>query len=520
MNVLRFARVAKIAALICFVLPWITVSCSSGQRLGTLSGLDMSIGHMVVHNPVTGATQTSTVAPNSIVILAAAAIVVGLVLSFAASANAALRQMVITSVAAMAFAALGAEGTISTIESKIRTPDSSGLSGVAASMFKISLSTGFYLVLGSLSAAIILCLLGFQSRPIRKRGVPLTPDNTTQPRNANAEDVVFWDSMSSKSDPDLLEEYLARFPNGNFAALARKRLGLPASAASVEAKSTQIFTAKTVGATSTPRRPLIRYGLGAGVLIAVIVGTLIYFHKASVSSRSAPDLQLAPDAAVSASAASADAANTTPDATTVQPAPAPAMDAASQAAATPAAQSADDAVAAAADAQASADKARAAADAANQQSSTSASSISYSCAFASDLSREPIENATDMTFTIDEQRSCINGRSPYLREANGVLTKLMLNDQEHRASMLQISADRTVFLRLDAVMNPESYMRLRNQSGGLLSVKCSAPGDLLAANRVQQALASLAPRTAIQPATVVERHLTRWRCTPQQRALF
>jgi hypothetical protein len=37
-------------------------------------------------------------------------------------------------------------------------------------------------------------------------------------------DTTFWDGLRDKSDPDLLEEYLARFPGGRFSQLARGRL--------------------------------------------------------------------------------------------------------------------------------------------------------------------------------------------------------------------------------------------------------------------------------------------------------
>jgi len=37
-------------------------------------------------------------------------------------------------------------------------------------------------------------------------------------------DTAFWDGLPNKSDPDSLEEYLIRFPDGRFAVLARARL--------------------------------------------------------------------------------------------------------------------------------------------------------------------------------------------------------------------------------------------------------------------------------------------------------
>ena len=41
---------------------------------------------------------------------------------------------------------------------------------------------------------------------------------------ADDPDTTFWDSAADKTDPDHLEEYLVRFPDGRFAELARTRL--------------------------------------------------------------------------------------------------------------------------------------------------------------------------------------------------------------------------------------------------------------------------------------------------------
>jgi len=37
-------------------------------------------------------------------------------------------------------------------------------------------------------------------------------------------DAACWDSLPDKNDPDCLEEYLVRFPQGRFAALATRKL--------------------------------------------------------------------------------------------------------------------------------------------------------------------------------------------------------------------------------------------------------------------------------------------------------
>jgi hypothetical protein len=51
------------------------------------------------------------------------------------------------------------------------------------------------------------------------------PDDKISANHANhQDDIAFWDTMKSKHDNDLLEEYLVRFPHGTFSELAMKRL--------------------------------------------------------------------------------------------------------------------------------------------------------------------------------------------------------------------------------------------------------------------------------------------------------
>ncbi|HEY3812953.1 MAG TPA: superinfection immunity protein [Caulobacteraceae bacterium] len=66
-------------------------------------------------------------------------------------------------------------------------------------------------------------------------------NNTAPPIAAPAagpidQDMQFWDSLSDKTNVDSLEEYLMRFPQGRFVALARARLERtqPAPAAKLE----------------------------------------------------------------------------------------------------------------------------------------------------------------------------------------------------------------------------------------------------------------------------------------------
>jgi hypothetical protein len=68
-------------------------------------------------------------------------------------------------------------------------------------------------------------------KPFRERLNQLTSLASSEGNKGNpiqmtsgVDDIGFWDQMHSKHDHDLLEEYLARFPQGTFSELAKKRL--------------------------------------------------------------------------------------------------------------------------------------------------------------------------------------------------------------------------------------------------------------------------------------------------------
>ena len=90
-NLLNFARGAKGIALLCFLLPWVTVSCA-GQPLVRMTGVGLATGDVDLvagrglfpgagaENPAAGFAQSAQ--PDPLVIVAAVLIVAGLALTF------------------------------------------------------------------------------------------------------------------------------------------------------------------------------------------------------------------------------------------------------------------------------------------------------------------------------------------------------------------------------------------------------------------------------------------------------
>lgn len=110
-TLMNIARGAKGIALLCFLLPWVTVSCA-GQPLAQMSGIGMATGKINVladqgalsglgqpqANPLTN--FASTARPDLLILAAAILIVAGLVLSFVLARRSAAIAGMATAVAA------------------------------------------------------------------------------------------------------------------------------------------------------------------------------------------------------------------------------------------------------------------------------------------------------------------------------------------------------------------------------------------------------------------------------------
>jgi hypothetical protein len=174
----NLARIAKIVALLLFVLPWVTISCAE-QTLVTMSGVDLATGHVMMHNPMTGATESP---PGSNggdiwVIVAAVLILAGLAATFVLKGKNAL-------IADMAGAGLAAAALAYTVLVRIPHSAHAGAAGPAtpggpspeqiAQMIQIKVQIGFWLTLLALLAAIMFDVLAMK-RPAPAAAPPAEP---------------------------------------------------------------------------------------------------------------------------------------------------------------------------------------------------------------------------------------------------------------------------------------------------------------------------------------------------------
>lgn len=166
----NLARGAKLLALLCFFLPWVTVSCA-GQELASMSGYELAAGSVTVTNPVSGARETPPGAGERDlpVIVAACLILVGLGATFALARG--LGALVGAACAAGAAVLIGFTVLVR-LPGKLREGTGGDVGGPGldqqqiAEMIRIENAPGFWLTLAALIAAIVLNLL------VRSRSTP------------------------------------------------------------------------------------------------------------------------------------------------------------------------------------------------------------------------------------------------------------------------------------------------------------------------------------------------------------
>ncbi len=137
----------------------------------------------------------------------------------------------------------------------------------------------------------------------------------------------------------------------------------------------------------------------------------------------------------------------------------------------------------------------------------------YACAFAPDLSSNPLPGVSGLSPVVDEPRSCINGRTAYARTKGGGLARVMLSDHDRRLSVMSFSPDRRTFTRQDFILDANRYTTARRDGGDLIAIVCPATGGAGDVFSVQTRLATAhsAMRTALGGVTPARRMT--WRCT-------
>ena len=106
MNAAVVAHRGNSSPCFAFFLPWVLVSCAN-QPLVSLTGVDLVMGTVNLHNPVTGAAQHQPGHPDIWIAASLALIVLGLVASFVLRGRPAVLAMAGAALAAFVLSAFG-----------------------------------------------------------------------------------------------------------------------------------------------------------------------------------------------------------------------------------------------------------------------------------------------------------------------------------------------------------------------------------------------------------------------------
>ncbi len=149
----NLARIAKIIAVVGFVLPWLAVSCS-GHRMLTASGLSLAMGEMTITNPLNGADRHIHGHPNWWLAAAGVVIVLGLVLGLVLRGRQAAQVLLAASIAGAALSAAGLWSVYERRSHDVAAFEAEALGvGQPGGVTRFDTLYGFWMTLAGLAAA-------------------------------------------------------------------------------------------------------------------------------------------------------------------------------------------------------------------------------------------------------------------------------------------------------------------------------------------------------------------------------
>ena len=155
----RFVKVPKAVAMLAFLLPWMTVSCSN-TKVAEATGWELMLGR--IRPVVEMASRPSTGHLNLYFIVAVTLISIGLILAMLPRKYP--RIVLGTSLVAMAMVWAGANQYSSERIAAGAAKEAGDFSAVAASVIHVEWRLGYWLALGSLGAAAVIAILAMIER--------------------------------------------------------------------------------------------------------------------------------------------------------------------------------------------------------------------------------------------------------------------------------------------------------------------------------------------------------------------
>lgn len=162
----KWIKVPKGIALVAFVLPWFTVSCS-GTKIVSATGFGIAFGRFTSELPNTDKTPGAGEL-NYLVLLALIAVAIGLAIAFTPQTRQKAAALIGTSVAALVLLWAGtlkySKSTILAEAAKKNGGQTNEMSEAAMAMIRIDWQFGYWLAILSLLAAGVMAWLAFSGR--------------------------------------------------------------------------------------------------------------------------------------------------------------------------------------------------------------------------------------------------------------------------------------------------------------------------------------------------------------------
>jgi len=177
----QLARVAKLVALLGFLLPWVTVSCS-GTEILTATGLQLMTGEPQLAGPLAGmaeSQQRDDAEPSIVVIAAFAIAAIGLLVGLMTRGRAAATTMLAAALLAAGLSYFSIENMRQEMRRELASETSQQapeenpffsadqqrqMSQAVASSIRVVEEEGYYLTLGALLLSALFALLTLFTR--------------------------------------------------------------------------------------------------------------------------------------------------------------------------------------------------------------------------------------------------------------------------------------------------------------------------------------------------------------------
>ena len=140
--------------------------------------------------------------------------------------------------------------------------------------------------------------------------------------------------------------------------------------------------------------------------------------------------------------------------------------------------------------------------------------VTLACTLDSKQSFNPVAGAGSLSIGFDPAIACVNGRTPYEKNASGGYSHITVSDKAHSVSKMELSSDLKSFSRRDFVLSDSDYAAYSAGRKSLGQLACPIPGDAASAKATNDTLEKIRTLSASYLEVESSRVMT-WHCAPQ-----